>query len=326
MRRLYFRRFGSACNKGTFRGRIHTALLLTNRQINREARDYPLCINELWFQSPSKALEFFASVLHYQRHLATNLRLDVDDLVVFMGDALDHLIKQLGHLQVEHITITLKGGIVKEWFDNWDCFFARFEDLVHLKSFKLQIGSRVIKEAEKVRIRTRIEQSVLKLQELQRARERSTPGARSKFRELSIWNDLLTLFIGDQLANLSAIKAHAHRCQPRLAGLQTLDQEFQLLQSNLLMRYRLLHNYAAASGAGFPTVSIRLTKAYEAARAGKEIDFERLSLWIQETLDEQTDAMLSARRGLRSLPYNALSGFITMLYVRMMISLFLLRW
>ena len=42
------------------RGTIHTALLQTCRQINNEAKHFPLTINKLCFNSPLSALHFFA--------------------------------------------------------------------------------------------------------------------------------------------------------------------------------------------------------------------------------------------------------------------------
>ena len=42
------------------RGTIHTALLQTCRQINKEARHVPLSINRLCFAGPLNALHFFA--------------------------------------------------------------------------------------------------------------------------------------------------------------------------------------------------------------------------------------------------------------------------
>ena len=104
------------------RGTIHTALLRTCRQTNKEARHLPLTINCLCFSSPILALNFlgfklpstireFVTGFHVEYHI----RADTYSVIRL-------LVSQLAVMKVTNLGITLKGGYPKEAILGHTCF------------------------------------------------------------------------------------------------------------------------------------------------------------------------------------------------------------
>ena len=91
----------------------------------------------------------------------TKIQLDVENTSVLFSESWDLLITKLEDLQVEHLRITLKGRYEAGWFDGGTFFTEVLRKLIYLKSFTLQIGSRLITADEKAQISSRIERDLL---------------------------------------------------------------------------------------------------------------------------------------------------------------------
>ena len=91
----------------------------------------------------------------------TKIQLDVESTSVLFSESWDLLVAKLEDLQVEHLRVTLKGRYEAGWFDGGTFFTEVLRKLICLKSFTLQIGSRLITGEEKAQISSRIERELL---------------------------------------------------------------------------------------------------------------------------------------------------------------------
>ena len=120
------------------RGKIHTALLGTCRQIYKEARHLPLTLNRLCFASPLDALDFIGFTLAPSvKSLFTGLEVEFH----FYEGGWVYLLRQLAKMQITHLGLTVKGGYPAESIKGHTCFIDRFAVIKTLKSFNLNLTS-----------------------------------------------------------------------------------------------------------------------------------------------------------------------------------------
>ena len=285
---------------GTHRGKIDTAILATCRQINREARHLPLTINELVFKDPVYALHFFGSQLQpVQRNLVQRVSIELSGLEDVYGKATRLVIEHMAKLNIRWLSVTLKGRVMKEFFEAHSCFFEIFTPLKQsLRGFHLVIGSGAIKEDDKRIIAADLEERLTRklVHTSANVPKRAAPKAGPEQpgpKRLKVTSGSTAQTPSKKLSS-----GMYYHCSGNWGGMG----KRLAVQGNLLGRYQGLEAYALASPSGASAVSIRLSTAREAAKEGKAHEYDHLAASITATLDEQLSAQVSARKSLGLAP------------------------
>ena len=144
------------------RGTIHTALLGTCRQIYSEARGLPLTLNKLCFSSAIFAHDFLGFLLEpTQRSLVTGVHVEFY-MGEFSNSSWQLLLRELAKMSIDHLGLTLKGGLSKPDLSGHTCFTNRFKLLKGLKTFDLTLASAHIKDKDKKDIQEEMREALIK--------------------------------------------------------------------------------------------------------------------------------------------------------------------
>ena len=153
---------GEQRKSASHRGSIHTALLGTCRQINNEARHLPLTINNLCFSSSLSAYDFLGFLLApTQRDLVTSMHIEFH-MRDFSSSSWQLLLRELAKMPINHLGLTVKGGVSKEQISGHTCFTDRFKVLKELKSFDLDLASAHISFFVKIDIQEEMRETLIK--------------------------------------------------------------------------------------------------------------------------------------------------------------------
>ncbi|KAI9820193.1 MAG: hypothetical protein M1827_005815 [Pycnora praestabilis] len=136
----------------TFKGKkIETAILKTNRQINKEARHIPLLINELSIVDPFHAEQLLTSIiLPQQRQLINRVQVNVQGFIELNSPLFSLFCKELTKVPIPHLRITLRGGIDPDWLFNHSCLENLLSRNKGMKTFTMEICDANIAATDKV--------------------------------------------------------------------------------------------------------------------------------------------------------------------------------
>lgn len=85
------------------------------------------------------------------RHLVTAVHIEYH--FHELGDpAFKPLARELAKLSITHLSLTVKGGVVKEMLIGHTCWINTYKELKQLKTFDLTLASGLIKEEQKTQI------------------------------------------------------------------------------------------------------------------------------------------------------------------------------
>ena len=295
---------GKQRNSGFFKGRIHTSILSTCRQINSEARHVPLTVNELCFQSSLDALNFFGFYLApSQRNLVTSMHLDLGGIPELHHPSFRMLMKQLAKHKIIHLGITLMGPLEKSYFTSHDCFTLAFGIMKYLKSFDLILGSYEITEKEKKEIQESVREVLVK------GYVKTLPGPKLKVRKMK-GGCKVAVSEGSsqelsskrkaspdspaQAPKKNAKKAKtAHNARPKTRSSlsATTKASVKSVREDLLKKYAFLDAYARTFDTDASGVSIRLDQARTAAEASDQKLFGDKVASVLRTLNGQQAAI-----------------------------------
>lgn len=153
---------GKQRKSASHRGSIHTALLGTCRQIYNEARHLPLTINKLCFSSSLSAFDFLGFLLApTQKDLVTGMHIEFH-MRDFSNSSWQLLLRELTKMPINHLGLTVKGGVPKQQMSGHTCFTNRFKVLKELKSFDLILASAYIKAQDKKDIEEEMREALIK--------------------------------------------------------------------------------------------------------------------------------------------------------------------
>ena len=292
---IHLKQYGNRRESPYYKGIIETALLSTCRQINKEARHLPLSINTLSFISPFQAYRFIGfKLLSSQKHLVKSIHVDVHGIVDFHGVFVHYLVAELGKLMLSHLSITLQGRIEAEWFTESKCFETCLLGLKGLASFDLIIGSGVIKDVTKGKIVDALRKKLLQAPETAKNPLKRKVSADPTKNTVVPAPGTQKVAKGSSTAKARKTAGRNVKTKKPTLSIVTTGPDPELV-TGLTKKYDRLDEYARTFDSEATSVKIRLGRAYEAAREGKDKDFETLAEDILGTLEAHFERIVAAR-------------------------------
>ncbi|CAF9915666.1 MAG: hypothetical protein ALECFALPRED_010297 [Alectoria fallacina] len=292
---------GKQRKSASHRGSIHTALLGTCRQIFNEARHLPLALNKLCFGSPLFALDFLGFLLApTQRHLVTGMHIEFH-MREFSNSSWQLLMRELIKLPINHLCLTIKGGIPKEQVSGHTCLTNRFKVLKGLKTFNLILTSAYIKKQDKKDIQEEMREKLIKdyarPKELKKSKTKRAASAEvvAGSRKATKKSKKANTSIKHQTKIVAAPKSGRLSLKSQRPELDAAIAAKDRAKQALLDQYNQLKQYATSLDSDVAPVKIRLEQAREAAEAIDETKFEKLAHGIFLTLEERYNSIAAAR-------------------------------
>ncbi|CAF9934442.1 hypothetical protein IMSHALPRED_009721 [Imshaugia aleurites] len=318
-----FLQYGKQRRSPSHSGSIHTALLGTCRQIYNEAGHLPLTINKLCFGSPLFAHDFFGFQLApTQRDLVTGMHIEFH-MGEFSSSSWQLLMRELVKMPINHLGLTVKGGVPKEHFSGHTCFTNRFKVLKGLKTFDLILASAFIKDEDKKGIQEEMREKLIKDYARPKDQKKSkakrvastdvVAGSGKATKKAKKANTSVSIETSEPLLVRSELTLECqNKTRTKLDApfkSSRLNLRYQKLEGDtakaakraqqiLLEQYNQLKQFATALDPDAAPVKIRLEQARKAAQAIDEPQFEKLAHGIFLTLDERYSKIAAARKDL----------------------------
>ena len=221
-------------------------------------------------------------------------------------------------VSINHLSLTINGGMQKEAFLGHTCFANRLADHIKgIKTFDLVLMSRNIPRADKDEIQEQMREVLIagykqSKQAKLRAKRSSTdddtgkkPVKKTKtatriVRKMAIIPWASTPDMPQQHQTKLTTSPKSQRL-----GLRSAKPERQAAETarqTLLTQYDHLKTYALAIDANASPVKIRLEDARKAVEAFDEVKFQDLAYDICVTLDERANLIAAARENVARFP------------------------
>ena len=304
------------------RGTIHTALLITCRQIYKEAGHLSLSINKLCFSGLLHALNFLGfSLATTKRDLVTGMHIEYD-IGEFGVSSWQLLMRQLVKMHITHLGLTIKGFYPKEALLGHSCFSDRFKVSKSLRTFDLIAASAMIKDADKTDLvetmRERLIKGYVRPKEDDKSKTKRTAPSEGEMKPKAPSKKAKkgNTKVSSLIIHITSTSAHyepdlvwsktqtkiVHSTKPKRLGLtgkaehQAAKAATERAKAFLLSQYNQLKQYATSLDSDAGPVRIRLEEARKAAEASDEGKFEKLAHSIFLTLEERYNNKIANAR------------------------------
>lgn len=294
--------YGSHRKSPYFKGTIEVALLSTCRQINQEARQLPLLLNTLSFETPFEAYRFLGfGVLPSQRQLVKSVHVNVHVIEDLLHDVhslnkslvifRQYFLPQLAKMTLRHLAITLQGRIDTEWFPELIWSDTGLSGVRGLASFDLVIGSGVIDDTVKCEFAETVRRKLMEAPVVAQ-----NPLKRKASDDILVDDAAIPAWGSRKVTTTESkmIAGWKAKTKKHTTSNITAVQEQESV-SGLMKKYDRLREYACTYDSEATFVKIRLGRAYDAASQGNDQEFETLAEDILGTLEAHFAKIVASR-------------------------------